>query len=307
MTETLRVGTRGSPLARAQADEVVERLRQSRRDLRPEIVVIKTEGDDGYKSDLGSELAGKRAFTKRIEDALLESRIDLAVHSAKDLPTEPVDGVEIAAVPSRADPRDVLVAVESRPIAQLNPGTRIGTSSLRRRAQLLARWPSLEIVELRGNVDTRLQKVREGKVDAVVIAAAGIDRLHVAAPYVERIDPEVLTPAPGQGALAIQTRSEDARTRRLVAMTDDPPARRAVEAERAVSRAIGGGCNVPFGALATIANGEMSLQAIVASPDGHRLIRASVRDTAADSLHAAEECARLLREGGAREILRGGT
>lgn len=305
MSGTVRVGTRGSPLARAQAEEVITRLHRAHPDIRTEVVVINTHGDEGYRSDLGTAMDGKRAFTKRIEEALLEGQVDLAVHSLKDVPTDVVDGLVLAAIPPRADPRDVLVTNDSRPHAQLPPGTRVGTSSLRRRAQLLARWPELEVVELHGNIGTRLRSLQENGLDAVVVAAAGIHRLGVKGPYVEPIDPDIVTPAPGQGALAVQTRSDDEPTRQLVAGIEDPTARRAVEAERALSVAIGGGCNVPFGALAVLADGDMKFRAVVASPDGHRLVRASVAAHAADWTKAVEECARRLHEGGAHEILEG--
>ncbi len=305
MNRALRVATRGSPLARAQADEIIARLRHAHPEIQTEVVVIKTHGDEGYRSDLGTALDGKRAFTKRIEEALLEGQVDLAVHSLKDVPTDVVDGLVLAAIPPRADPLDVLVTNVSRPAAHLLPGTRVGTSSLRRRAQLLARWPELEVVELHGNIGTRLRSLREKGLDAVVVAAAGIHRLGVKGPYVEPIDPDIMTPAPGQGALAVQTRSDDERTRQLVAGIEDPRARRAVEAERALSIAIGGGCNVPFGALAVLANGAIKLRAVVASQDGHRLVRASVAEPAPDWKKVVGECARRLQEGGAREILGG--
>ncbi len=267
--------------------------------------MITTHGDEGYRSDLGTDLDGKRAFTKRIDEALLENRIDVAVHSLKDVPTERVDGLVLAAIPPRGDVRDVLVANEPRPLAHLHPGTRIGTSSLRRRAQLLAHRPDLEIVELHGNVGTRIQRLQEPGLDAVVVAAAGIDRLGVKCPYLEPIEPDVVTPAPGQGALAVQARSDDARTIRLFAGIDDPAARSAVDVERALSAAIGGACNVPFGALATLSDGGIDLRAVVASSDGRRIIRASVRGPRSDGAKAVEEAARRLRDEGAAEILEG--
>jgi len=303
MSGTLRVGTRGSPLARAQANEVIAQLGRIHPDIRAEMVVVTTHGDEGYRSDLGTDLDGKRAFTKRIEEALLEDRIDVAVHSLKDVPTEPVDGLVLAAVPPRADPRDVLVASEPRALMDLPAGTRVGTSSLRRRAQLLALRPELDIVELHGNVGTRLRSLEAKDLDTVVVAAAGLHRLRVTRPYIEPIDPDLVTPAPGQGALAVQARADDSRTKRLVAGIEDPLARKAVDVERALSAAVGGGCNVPFGALATFANGGMDLRAVVASPDGGRVVRASVRETAAEGTKAVKEAARRLRDGGAREIL----
>jgi len=305
MSGTLRVGTRGSPLARAQANEVIAQVGRTQPDIQIEMVVVKTHGDEGYRSDLGTSLDGKRAFTKRIEDALLEDRIDVAVHSLKDVPTEPVYGLVLAAVPPRADPRDVLVASEPRALIDLPAGTRVGTSSLRRRAQLLALRPDLDIVELHGNVGTRLRSLEAKDLDAVVVAAAGLHRLGVTRPHIEPIDPDLVTPAPGQGALAVQTRADDSRANRLITGIEDPLARRAVDVERALSAAIGGGCNVPFGALATFAKGGIDLRAVVASADGSRIVRASVREPAADGKNAVAEATRRLQDGGAREILEG--
>ena len=303
MTETLRIGTRGSPLALAQADEVIARLRTAHPRIRPEVVVIKTHGDEGYRSDLGTGLDGKQAFTKRIEEALFEGRIDAAVHSLKDVPTDLVDGLVLAAIPPRVDPRDVLVTKDERSLAHLAPGVRVGTSSLRRRAQLLARWPGLEIVELHGNVGTRLRRLEANDFDAIVVAAAGIHRLGLGGPRIEPIDPDVVTPAPGQGALAVQARADDDRVHGFLRSIDDPISRRATEAERALSARIGGGCNVPLGALATLADGTLSLRAVVASVDGRRLVRASVRGPAENWEGLVDDAVRRLRSDGAREIL----
>ncbi len=272
MTATLRVGTRGSPLALAQTDEVVGRLRAIRPDLRTETVVIRTHGDEGYREDLGTALDGKRAFTKRIEDALLEGRIDFAVHSLKDLPTETAAGLVIAAIPPREDPRDVFVARDAMTPDDLGPGVRVGTSSLRRRAQLLSRWPGLEIIDLHGNVNTRLRRLDSKDFDAVVVAAAGIRRLHIGDRSTHPLSPDVMTPAPGQGALAVEARKGDRPILNLLAAIDDPGTRLTTEAERAISARVGGGCNIPFGALATRDRG-ITLHAVLADPDGRRLIR----------------------------------
>jgi hydroxymethylbilane synthase len=272
MTATLRVGTRGSPLALAQTGEVVGRLRAIRPDLGTETVVIRTHGDEGYREDLGTALDGKRAFTKRIEDALLGGRIDFAVHSLKDLPTETPAGLVIAAIPPREDPRDVFVARDSMTLDDLGRGIRVGTSSLRRRAQLLSRWPGLEVTDLHGNVSTRLRRLDSNDFDAVVVAAAGMRRLHIEDRSTHPLSPDVMTPAPGQGALAVEARNGDRAVLNLLTAIDDPGARRTTEAERAVSARVGGGCNVPFGALATLDRG-ITLHAMLADPDGRRLIR----------------------------------
>lgn len=306
MSETLRVGTRASPLARAQTEEVLTRLQVSHPSLEVEVVPIRTHGDDGYSADLGTSLDGKRMFTKRIEDALLDGRIDFAVHSLKDLPTELVEGVTIAAIPPRADPRDILVASDVLSGERLLPGTRLGTSSLRRKAQLLARWPDVEVVELHGNVDTRLRLLDARDVDAIVIAAAGFARLNVRGRTIELLSPDVITPAPGQGALAVEARSEDDRVCPILAAIDDPMTRRTTEIERALSVRIGGGCNAPLGALATLDGSFMVLRAVVASADGRRLVRAFAQRPMDDS-KIVEKVARELLERGALDILREAT
>ena len=277
MTEALRVGTRGSPLALAQTEEVVQRLRATHANLRTETVAIRTHGDEGYREDLGTALDGKRAFTRRIEDALLEGRIDFAVHSLKDLPAETGTGLVIAAIPPREDPRDVLVGRDAMTPEDLRPGVRVGTSSLRRRAQLLSRWPGLEVVDLHGNVNTRLRRLDSNDFDAVVVAAAGLRRLHIENRFTHPLPPDVMTPAPGQGALALEARKEDRSVLNLLSAIDDPGTRRATEAERALSARVGGGCNVPFGALATLDRG-MTLRAVLADPDGRRLVRSEDHD-----------------------------
>lgn len=303
MTDLLRVGTRGSPLALAQADEVVRRLRATHPEVRCETVVVRTHGDEGYREDLGTGLDGKRAFTKRIEDELLSGAIDCAVHSLKDLPTGPVEGLALAAVPPRGDPRDVLVAHEGLSSDRLPPGTHVGTSSLRRRAQLLARWPGLRVEELHGNVGTRLRRLDERQFDAVVVAAAGLHRLDLTDRRAEPLASELMTPSPGQGALAVEVRSDDRAVRALLASIDDPVARRETEAERELSERLGGGCNVPFGALARLASGRFDLVAVVASPDGRRMVRARSTVLEARWKEGLEAAWTQLVEGGAREIL----
>ena len=304
MTERLRVGTRGSPLALAQTQEALGHVRKAHPDLEFETVEIRTHGDEGYREDLGTPLDGKRAFTKRIEEALLDGRIDLAVHSLKDVPTELVPGLTIAAVPPRADPRDVLVANAHLSVSYLPPGTRVGTSSLRRKAQLLAEWPQLQIVDLHGNLGTRLRRLDEKDFDAVVVASAGLDRLGLRERGPQPMDPGVLTPAPGQGALAVETRTSDAHLHALLRAIDDPASRAATDAERALSARLGGGCNVPFGALATLEEGSLLLRAVVASSDGRRIVRAMRQAPAQEAAATVDAVAARLLEGGADEILR---
>jgi hydroxymethylbilane synthase len=299
MTATLRVGTRGSPLALAQTDEVLGRLRAIRPDLRTETVVIRTHGDEGYREDLGTALDGKRAFTKRIEDALLDGRIDFAVHSLKDLPTETAAGIVIAAIPPREDPRDVLVGRDAMGPNDLGPGVRVGTSSLRRRAQLLSCWPGLEVIDLHGNVSTRMRRLDTRDFDAVVVAAAGIRRLHIEDRSTHPLSPDVMTPAPGQGALAVEARKGDRPVLNLLATIDDPRTRRATEAERAVSARVGGGCNIPFGALATWDRG-ITLHAVLADSEGRRLIRSEHHSDESRWEEVVDSVwEKLIRQGGA--------
>jgi len=304
MSRTLRVGTRGSPLALAQTREAIERLRASVRDVRFESVVIKTHGDEDYRKDLGTPLDGKRAFTKRIDDALLDGRIDFAVHSLKDLPAKLVDGLVLAAVPPRGDPRDIFVANDSIRLDSIPVHTRVGTSSLRRRAQLLARWPELDVVDLRGNVGTRLRRLDSKEFDAIVVAAAGLERLKVRGREMEPLSPDVMTPAPGQGALALEARAGDRTVLEILASANDPITWTTTQTERALSVRIGGDCDVPFGALATTDGPSMTLRAVVASPDGRRIVRTVTRGSAKDGEVFVDEAAAKLFDGGAREILR---
>ncbi len=298
MTGVLRVGTRGSPLALAQTEEVRRRLLEIHPDLRTETVVIRTHGDEGYRQDLGTGLDGKRAFTKRIEDALLDGRIDFAVHSLKDLPTDMADGVTIAAIPPREDPRDVLVGGQGMSPDDLRPGMRVGTSSLRRRAQLLSHWPGLEIHELHGNVGTRLRRLDSDDFDAIVVAAAGLRRLHVEDRRIYPLPPDIMTPAPGQGALALEARTGDRPVLDVLSAIDDARTRRATEAERTLSAHLGGGCNVPFGALATCERG-ITLHAVLADPEGRHVIRSEDRGDESEWRAVVDSVWRkLVQEGG---------
>ncbi len=307
MTQILRVGTRGSPLALAQTEEALVRLRALHPELTFTPVAIRTHGDEGYRDDLGTPLDGKQAFTKRIEEALLDGEVDFAVHSLKDVPAELDPGLRIAAVPARADPRDVLLANDGWTLTHLPAGAKVGTSSLRRKAQLLAEWPRLEVVELHGNVGTRLQKLDAKQFDAVVLAAAGLHRLAVAGRRPQPIPPDVLTPAPGQGALALECRTANAAVDSLLHAVDDPSARMEVDAERTLSARLGAGCNTPFGALGRVSEGSFSLQAVVASPDGRRIVRAVAQGPANASQATLDRVATRLLEGGAEEILQEAT
>ena len=305
MSGTLRVGTRGSPLALAQTEQVVRQLRSVHPDLETKTVVIRTHGDDGYREDLGSALDGKRAFTKRIEDALLAGRIDFAIHSLKDLPTEVATGLVIAAIPPREDPRDVFVARDGLTPEDLGPDMRVGTSSLRRRSQLLSQWPGVEVVDLHGNVNTRLRRLDSRDFDAVIVAAAGLRRLRIEDRMTHPLSPAVMTPAPGQGALAVEARKGDRSVVDLLAAIDDPRARRTTDAERALSARIGGGCNIPFGALATL-DGGITLQAVLADSEGRRLVRSQGRGDESRWIEVVDSVwEKLVQQGGADLVAEG--
>lgn len=305
MSAPLKAGTRRSPLAQAQTGLVLGHLREAHPEVAFEVVEIQTHGDEDYRHDLGTPSDGKTAFTKRIDEALLSNRIDFAVHSLKDVPNVLPTGLRIAAIPARADPRDAFVANDTLSLGYLPRGTRVGTSSLRRRAQLLATWPQLEVVELHGNVGTRLRRLDAKDFDAVVVAAAGLDRLQYTERKIDPISPEIVTPAPGQGALALECRARDEETLALLRSLEDPRARRATDAERALSERLGGGCNVPFGALATIDEGTLHLQAVVATADGRRVVRAAAQGPVEDWKATVDAVDVRLRDKGARDLLRG--
>lgn len=297
----LRIGTRGSALARTQTDLVIAALREAWPDLQIEVQVIRTEGD--RRLEVTPEKLGKGAFVKEIELALLRGEIDLAVHSCKDLPTDTVPELVLAAVPQRADPRDVLVSRGGLSLEQLPRGAVVGTSSSRRRAQLLMQRPDLEVRDIRGNVDTRLRKLREGQYDAVVLAAAGLARMGWLDQATEVLDPDVMLPAPGQGALAVQVRTDDETTRRLVAAIDHPPSHAAVLAERAFLRRLGGGCRVPIAAYAWVENGRLVLHGLVATPDGVVYMRGRREGTPEEAEAVGTALAEELLTQGAEALL----
>jgi hydroxymethylbilane synthase len=300
----LRLGTRGSALALWQAEHVAARLRAETTVLRIEIEVLSTRGDLDRDTPL-PEIGGKGAFTERLEQALREGSIDLAVHSLKDLPVEPQEGLVLGAILGREDPRDALVARDGRTLAALRPGAVVGTSSTRRTAQLLALRPDLVMKPIRGNVETRIEKVTAGSYDATVLAAAGIARLGLEARISEYLPVEMFLPAPGQAALAVQCRSADDAVRRLLATIDEPVLRAATDAERAFLEWLGGGCAMPVAALAGPDGADgLVLHGFVGAPDGSRAIRLHERGerlhASALGIHLAEEA---FREGAA-ELLR---
>lgn len=290
----LRIGTRRSRLALAQAEEVAYHL--ALLGVEAELVPMTTTGDRGG-SPFGVQGGVKGLFVVEIVSALRAGRVDLAVHSAKDLPAGDVEGVAIAAVPERAEPFDVLVTRDG----ELRAGSVVGTSSLRRQAQLRRARPDLEVRDLRGNVDTRLAKLERGEYDALILAAAGLARLGIAPPNATPFPLDEMVPAPGQGALAVQVRADDPDTLEIVAKLDHDRSRVAFEAERALVNRLGGNCSLPLGAYAEQRDGGVRLMAVVIAPDGSDLAWAQVE--APDPHQAAEEAARTLLAGGAEAIL----
>ena len=290
----LRIGSRGSQLALWQAHHISALLCERGHEV--ELEIIKTTGDKITDVAL-AKVGTKGMFTKEIEEALAEELIDLAVHSLKDLPTELSSGFEIAAITTRENARDVFCSVKYNGINDLPQGARVGTSSLRRQAQLKAVRPDLDIHPLRGNVDTRLRKLEAGEYDAIILAAAGLNRLGKTQLVKQVIPAEIMCPAAGQGALGIEIRAGDSVTRQHLAFLDDPASRIATTCERALLNKLGGGCQVPIGAFAEVRNGQLHLEAIVADPDGSKVLRES-RD-GGDPVELGESVGEtLLRRGG---------
>jgi hydroxymethylbilane synthase len=265
--EPLRVGTRGSRLSLRQTDLVVQALREHAPDLRLEIVVIQTSGDRAPHVPL-EQLEGIGFFAKDLEAALLDERCDIAVHSAKDLPTEVLAGLTLAAFPARGDPRDVLIGRGAGTLDLLPPGSRVATSSLRRSAQIRHRRPDLVAVSIRGNIDTRLLKLDRGACDALCLAGAGLVRMGWEDRATEWLSTEIMLPAPGQGAMAVQARVEDDEVVALLRRIDHEPTRAAVEAERGFVARLGSGCRAPAAALARVEAGDLVLEGLVATADG---------------------------------------
>jgi hydroxymethylbilane synthase len=313
----LRIGSRGSPLALWQANHIAGLLRGEGHEI--EIEIIKTTGDrlqDVTFAQVGAITGSKGIFTKEIEEALVEGRVDLAVHSLKDLPTELPEPFALAATPRRADPRDVFVSVKFGSLAELPQGARVGTSSARRRAQLKALRPDIEAIEFRGNVDTRLRKLAEGQVNAILLAAAGLDRLEKTEWVRNRLDPKDFCPAAGQGSLAIETRKDDDATIAAVAFLDDAATRFAVTAERAALAALGGGCQVPIGVYCRVRPVEVweadsaaeqfdEIFAVVAAPETGSEVRIYHRTPRGDSDATAlgRLAAKMLIDAGAGPLL----
>jgi hydroxymethylbilane synthase len=302
-TSPLRLGTRGSHLALWQANHVADRLRSVIAPRPVELVIIETHGDRDQATALAA-MGGFGVFTKAIQNALHEHRADVAVHSLKDLPTIPEPGLELVATPPRGPTGDAFISNRYRRFDDLPGGARIGTSSLRRRAQLLNHRRDLNLVDLRGNVETRLRKLTEQDLDGIVLAEAGLVRLGLADRIKEILDPSWMLPAVGQGALGLECRSDDEATKAAVRPLCDSDTFTRVEAERAMLYALGGGCLVPIGATSSIRDSVLTLRGAVLSVDGRRRIAATHTGPAETPLAIGQELAAMLLDEGAAEILK---
>lgn len=299
----IRIGTRGSPLARWQAEWVATRLCAAHPGLTVELVEIKTHGDRDRNSPLAM-IGGAGLFTKEIQRALLDGRVEVAVHSLKDLPTQGPDEITLGAVPLREEVADALIAPVFKTLAALPEGAKVGTGSLRRRAQLLHLRPGLEVVDLRGNIETRLKQALEGRLDAVLLAEAGLRRLNLDSHVTERLAPPRFLPAVGQGALGIECRLTDHATLDLLAPLNDPATRHAVVAERRTLAELEGGCIIPLGAWARDANGLLVLTATVFDPDGREHVTATLSGPLDDASELGRRVAHELCAHGAETLLR---
>jgi len=300
----LRLGTRGSALALWQANFVADRLRPIAYPRPVELVLIETHGDRDQATALAA-MGGFGVFTKAIQNALLDDRADVAVHSLKDLPTIPEPRLELAAAPPRGPTGDAFVSNKYRFFDELPEGALIGTSSLRRRAQLLNRRRDLKLIDLRGNVDTRLRKLTELNLDGIILAEAGLARLGLAERIAEVLDPSWMLPAVGQGAIGLECRADDEETKQLLALLRDRATFQRVLAERAMLAALGGGCLVPIGTTSSILDGVLTLRGAVLSADGRRRVVATHAGPADTPLAVGQELAAMLIAEGAAEVLAG--
>jgi hydroxymethylbilane synthase len=300
MPSPLRIGTRASPLALWQAHWVADQLRAS--GVAVELIHITTQGDVQQRGPI--EQLGMGVFTKEIQHALLDGRVDLAVHSLKDLPTEPVEGLCLAAVPQRGPVGDVLVSREGLKFDDLPRGALLGTGSSRRRSQLLHARPDLRIEGIRGNVDTRLRKLQEGQFDAIVLAEAGLERLNLSDHVTQVLPKSIMLPAIGQGALGLETRQQDAATRETISLIDDSATHQAVLAERALLSTLRGGCLAPVGAWGRMeTEGHLHLSAVVLSGDGGVRLHVELSAAPADALELGRRAAAELLSQGAAELI----
>jgi len=299
-TALIRIGTRSSQLAQWQANWVASQLRALGAAI--ELVEITTQGDLQQRGPVAA-LGLQGVFTKEIQSAVLAGNVDVAVHSLKDLPTQTVDGLVIAAVPPRESSADALVSQRAASLADLPAGARVGTGSLRRQAQLQHLRPDLEIVGIRGNVDTRLRKLSDGQYDAIVLACAGLRRLGLQDQIVELLEPPRMLPAPGQGALALECRADASEVRELLSRLDDPGSRQAIEAERSMLALLHAGCSAPVGAWARWEGEQLVLDGLVADLEGVRVLKATASGAAASAEQIGSEVAEQLLRQGAREII----
>ncbi len=297
----IRIGTRGSMLAKWQAEFVRRKILEAT-GVDAEIVIIKTAGDKLQTASF-AQIGGKGVFIKELEEALLNEEIDLAVHSVKDIPTEVPSRLCFPVICRREDTRDCLVAAKNETLSTLRRGARIGTSSLRRRSQVLHTRPDLDVRDLRGNVDTRLRKVASGEYDAILLAKAGLDRLGWSNRVSEVLSPEVCMPAVGQGALGVQARLKDNELADALASLDDFETRQSIVAERSLLAALEGGCQVPLGAWARFERGELAMDAVVCSPDGVQHVRQRATSPPDQARELGQRVAQILIDSGAREIL----
>ena len=302
MNDVLRIGTRGSKLALWQSNWVRDHLRRTHPGLPVELQIIKTKGDKILDVPL-AKVGGKGLFVKEIEDALLGGQVDLAVHSMKDMPALIPEGLKIGPIPERENPLDVLISASGNRLEDLQEGATIGTSSLRRSAQILRHRPDVEITPLRGNLDTRLRKLDEGQMDAIVLAAAGVRRLGLADRITQVLDPDVMLPAVAQGALCIEIRENDRRTEGLLEFFAHTDSSVAVTGERAFLHRLGGSCQIPVAGFATVANGEFHIRGMVAELDGSRVYAGEQRGPVADCRPIGVELAERLLAEGAAEVL----
>jgi hydroxymethylbilane synthase len=297
----IRIGTRGSMLAKWQAEFVRKKILEAT-GVDAEIVIIKTAGDKLQTASF-AQIGGKGVFIKELEEGLLNEEIDLAVHSVKDIPTEVPSRLCFPVICRREDTRDCLVAAKNETLSTLRQGARVGTSSFRRQAQIRHARPDLDVRELRGNVDTRLRKVESGEYDAILLAKAGLDRLGWSNRISEVLSPDICMPAVGQGALGVQARLKDQEIADALAPLDDFETRQSIVAERSLLAALEGGCQVPLGAWARFERGELAIDAVVCSPDGAQYVRQRATAPPDQARELGARVAQLLIDSGAREIL----
>lgn len=298
----LIIGTRGSLLALKQANWVKDRLEAAWPDLSVDLFIIKTKGDKILDVPL-AKVGGKGLFVKEIEDALLAGQVDLAVHSMKDVPTEQPDGLFMAAIPPRVDHRDVLISKTGQSLLNLPVGARVGTSSLRRQSQILHLRPDMQVISLRGNLDTRLKKLTVENLDAIVVAAAGLERLDLTHRATQFLEPETMLPAVGQGALGVEARRGDDMVLTRLAVLHHEPSAICLKAERAFLATMGGGCQVPLAALAELTTRHLTITGLVADPDAQRFFRRSITTPIENAAQAGRDLALALLSAGGREIM----